>query len=71
MFASPGSKKWDTCAPEAILKCFGGILTDVYGKPYSYSIGATCPNSTGVLAAASLEQHEKCKVAIKKNNVIV
>ena len=27
VFASPGTKKWDTCAPEAILVAMGGRLT--------------------------------------------
>lgn len=26
VFASPGCKKWDTCAPEAILHAVGGNL---------------------------------------------
>jgi len=32
VFASPGCKKWDTCAPEAVLCAIGGQLTDVHGK---------------------------------------
>ena len=32
VFASPGTKKWDTCAPEAILVAMGGRLT---GKFYN------------------------------------
>ena len=31
VFASPGCKKWDTCAPEALLKAKGGTLTDMHG----------------------------------------
>ena len=27
VFASPGTKKWDTCAPEAVLVAMGGALT--------------------------------------------
>ena len=33
VFASPGTKKWDTCAPEAILVAMGGALT---GKSPSF-----------------------------------
>ncbi|KAJ8308505.1 hypothetical protein KUTeg_013379 [Tegillarca granosa] len=32
VFASPGCKKWDTCAPEAILHTIGGKLTDMHEK---------------------------------------
>ena len=30
VFASPGTKKWDTCAPEAILVAMGGLLTGIF-----------------------------------------
>ena len=29
-------KKWDICAPEAILKAIGGNLTNIHGQPYQY-----------------------------------
>ncbi|KAL3316068.1 hypothetical protein Ciccas_005286 [Cichlidogyrus casuarinus] len=50
VYASPGCKKWDTCAPEAILRVAGGSLTDVFGKEYDYSSTVPHLNSTGVLA---------------------
>ena len=31
-----GCKKWDTCAPEAILHAMGGKLTDMKGQDYQY-----------------------------------
>ena len=31
-----GTKRWDTCAPEALLRCLNGTLTDVYNNEYSY-----------------------------------
>jgi len=34
---NPLCKTWDTCAPEAILKAAGGIVTDLFGSPLSYS----------------------------------
>ena len=40
MFASPGCKKWDTCAPQAVLESAGGILTDVSGKLIPYDENA-------------------------------
>ncbi|XP_061563397.1 3'(2'),5'-bisphosphate nucleotidase 1 isoform X2 [Cololabis saira] len=56
VFASPGCKKWDTCAPEVILHAVGGKLTDMYGKPYCYHADVKHMNSAGVLAA--LRNHE-------------
>ncbi len=34
---APGTKEWDTCAPEAILVGAGGRLTDCWGGPLSYN----------------------------------
>uniref|UniRef100_A0A8C6WIX4 3'(2'),5'-bisphosphate nucleotidase 1 n=1 Tax=Neogobius melanostomus TaxID=47308 RepID=A0A8C6WIX4_9GOBI len=56
VFASPGCKKWDTCAPEAILHAVGGKLTDVHGNPYRYDADVKHMNSAGVLA--TLRNHE-------------
>ncbi|KAM6914916.1 3'(2'),5'-bisphosphate nucleotidase 1 [Xenentodon cancila] len=56
VFASPGCKKWDTCAPEVILHAVGGKLTDMYGKAYRYDADVKHMNSGGVLAA--LRNHE-------------
>ncbi|XP_056283341.1 3'(2'),5'-bisphosphate nucleotidase 1 [Pseudoliparis swirei] len=56
VFASPGCKKWDTCAPEAILRAVGGQLTDMHGKAYRYDADVKHMNSAGVLA--TLRNHE-------------
>ncbi|XP_061097304.1 3'(2'),5'-bisphosphate nucleotidase 1 [Conger conger] len=56
VFASPGCKKWDTCATEAILHAVGGKLTDMHGKAYRYDADVKHMNSAGVLAA--LRNHE-------------
>ncbi|KAK7504776.1 hypothetical protein BaRGS_00003804 [Batillaria attramentaria] len=53
VFASKGCKKWDTCAPEAVLHAVGGRLTDLLGKPITYGVDVKFPNSTGVLASVS------------------
>ncbi|XP_059053164.1 3'(2'),5'-bisphosphate nucleotidase 1 isoform X2 [Achroia grisella] len=57
VFASSGCKKWDTCAPEAILNAAGGKLTDVLGNFYKYGASEPHPNKTGVLAAINDELH--------------
>ncbi|KAF7667271.1 hypothetical protein LDENG_00069370 [Lucifuga dentata] len=56
VFASPGCKKWDTCAPEAILHAVGGKLTDIYGNAYRYDANVKHMNSAGVLA--TLRNHK-------------
>ncbi|XP_049877778.1 3'(2'),5'-bisphosphate nucleotidase 1 isoform X1 [Pectinophora gossypiella] len=57
VFASPGCKKWDTCAPEAVLAAAGGKLTDILGNMYKYGAAESRPNKTGVLAAVNEELH--------------
>lgn len=56
VFASIGCKKWDTCAPEAILRSVGGKLTDIHGKPIPYHANVVHKNTGGVLA--TVENHE-------------
>ncbi|XP_030370814.1 3'(2'),5'-bisphosphate nucleotidase 1 [Scaptodrosophila lebanonensis] len=51
VFATPGCKKWDTCAPEAVLEALGGTLTDINGTHYSYHADVEHVNRTGVLAS--------------------
>lgn len=58
VFASKGCKKWDTCAPEAVLTALGGILTDIHGNSYSYDKNVEYPNSTGVFATAKNVDHK-------------
>ena len=57
VFPSPGCKKWDTCAPEAILHAMGGRLTDIHGAEYQYHSGVQHQNMEGVLATARSEDH--------------
>ncbi|XP_030200256.1 3'(2'),5'-bisphosphate nucleotidase 1 [Gadus morhua] len=56
VFASPGCKKWDTCATEAILHAVGGKLTDMHGNDYCYDANVKHMNSAGVLA--TLHNHQ-------------
>ena len=50
VFPSPGCKKWDTCAPEAILHAMEGKLTDMMGNQYEYHANVEHMNGEGVLA---------------------
>ncbi|XP_065661519.1 3'(2'),5'-bisphosphate nucleotidase 1 [Hydra vulgaris] len=36
VFATPGTKKWDTCAPEAIISAMGGCVTDMLSRDINY-----------------------------------
>ncbi len=54
--ASRGCSLWDTCAPEAVLKSGGGMLTDVFGKTISYLPTDETSVKTGVLA--TMDNHE-------------
>lgn len=58
IFASAGTKRWDICAPEAILTAVGGKLTDLHGREYSYAKDTPHNNSAGVLATANADDHD-------------
>ncbi|KAL8618369.1 hypothetical protein ACOMHN_047441 [Nucella lapillus] len=53
VYANAGCQKWDTCAPEAVLRAVGGQLTDVLGRPIPYHSHAEPRNSAGVLATVA------------------
>ena len=46
---SPGTKQWDTCAPEIVLQEAGGRLTDLFGQPLRYN-DVRIENRNGVVA---------------------
>lgn len=48
---SPRTKHWDTCAPEAILREAGGLLTDLWGEPLRYNT-EDVQNRNGLVAAS-------------------
>ncbi|ELT98080.1 hypothetical protein CAPTEDRAFT_156570 [Capitella teleta] len=58
VFASPGCKKWDTCAPEAVLHAAGGKLTDIHGNKFQYGPTVQRRNTGGVLATPTVEAHK-------------
>lgn len=57
VFASPGCKKWDTCAPEAVLHAAGGKLTDMHGNDILYHATVQRRNAGGVLATLDGPAH--------------
>lgn len=58
VFATPGCKKWDTAAPQAILHAAGGKLTDVHGNTLPYKADVTHMNSSGVIATPDVDSHK-------------
>ena len=71
VFPSIGCKKWDTCAPEAILSSLGGSLTDIHGEPIPYHANVVHQNKGGVLATVSNHQWyvEKIKAALDEQTL--
>lgn len=67
VFASPGCKKWDTCAPEAVLEAQGGVLTDMFGEHYVYNANVEHPNKKGVLATIGNISHNDIVSKIPAN----
>lgn len=55
VFTSNGCKKWDTCAPEAVLRATGGQLTDSFGNEieYNYREDGNYQNSLGIIASTN------------------
>jgi 3'(2'), 5'-bisphosphate nucleotidase len=55
VYLHPGGKsqRWDSCAPEAVLRAAGGILTDLAGEPYRYD-GDELGNVRGLLGCSAL-----------------
>lgn len=43
--------RWDSCAPEAIIRAAGGVYTDATGQPLDYR-AARLENDAGIIAAA-------------------
>lgn len=62
VFASKGCKKWDTCAPEAVLAAVGGRLTDMHGIKMSYGADVQRKNTGGILATVSDHEYVVGKV---------
>lgn len=58
VFPSPGCKKWDTCAPEAILHALGGKMTDIKGDVYKYHTGVQFVDEWGILATGESGDHD-------------
>lgn len=69
VFASNGCKRWDTSAPEAVLKSLGGRLTDVFGNQieYRHRSDGDYQNYLGIIASADDQTHNKVIENIPKD----
>ncbi|KII67430.1 3'(2'),5'-bisphosphate nucleotidase 1 [Thelohanellus kitauei] len=56
VYSSPGTKKWDTCAIDALFKIKGGIVSDLHGHNLDYNSTATFANTGGIFL--TLKHHE-------------
>lgn len=50
--ASRVGSRWDSCAPEAVVRAAGGVFTDMAGAPYRYD-GTEIVNRRGMVAACN------------------
>jgi 3'(2'), 5'-bisphosphate nucleotidase len=55
IYPTPNTKKWDSCAPEALLNSVGGVLLDMYGNNYLYHPDVEHVNQTGLLVTKKME----------------
>lgn len=57
-------KKWDTCAPQAVLHACGGKMTDIHGEEILYHRDVELANEGGMVAAYSEEMNKSIVKAI-------
>ena len=57
LYVGVGTKKWDSCAGDALIECMGGKSSMTNGEPNPY-LESDCTNRLGVFAVASKEVYE-------------
>ena len=58
VFPSPGTKKWDTCVGDAIVREVGGVLTDVNGHLLKYDSWENYGNKLGIIVSMNRATHQ-------------
>ncbi|QQP58276.1 32_5-bisphosphate nucleotidase 1, partial [Caligus rogercresseyi] len=58
VFPTPGCKKWDTCAPEAIYMHLEAVKRNIWGHSYNYDAQVEHVNQWGVIASCRDSDHE-------------
>jgi len=56
-FPTRGTNKWDTCGPEALLRCVGGTLTDREGNLINYGRHQPSTNDNGIIVTLNPSCH--------------
>lgn len=60
LFPTPGTKKWDSCACDAITKAVGGCFTDIDGRAIQYAFGVDHMNARGLRVSLLAREHLGC-----------
>jgi len=58
LYPCPGTNKWDTCAPEALLRATGGVLTEPDGREIDYADTSELRNLRGIVATGDVALHQ-------------
>jgi 3'(2'), 5'-bisphosphate nucleotidase len=79
IYPRDGTKRWDTCAPEAIMRSLNGTMTDIFGNDYSYAknelnvfencyglIASVHKDNSGVLPFISEELKQQVNQEVEK-----
>ena len=67
MLLREGTKKWDSCAGEAILRAAGGMVSDAVGRRYRYdSNPATALNLSGIIVSADRAFHRRLTAKVRE-----
>ena len=67
MLLREGTKKWDSCAGEAILCAAGGMVSDAVGRRYRYdSNPATALNLSGIIVSADRAFHRRLTAKVRE-----
>ena len=68
-FPKAGTSRWDVAASDAILRAFGGRVTDKYGEDLDYSTSRDdAENADGIIASNSASLHAECIRLFKEGN---
>lgn len=67
MLLREGTKKWDSCAGEAILRAAGGAVSDAVGRRYRYDPDpATALNLCGIIVSADRAFHRRLTAKVRE-----
>lgn len=59
LYPREGTKKWDSCAGDVLLRVAGGKLTDTFGDELDYSANAEHMNSNGLVCTLGSIDHQQ------------